>query len=64
MTNKRLVPKRLQPVYSCPEDAEARLVLIEAVKNGGEGLRFLPPLYIYQRKDGPYSPELERMYED
>jgi tRNA1Val (adenine37-N6)-methyltransferase len=63
MTNKRLVPKRLQPVYSYPEDAEARLVLIEAVKNGGEGLRFLPPLYIYQRKDGPYSPELERMYE-
>lgn len=63
MTSKRLVPKRLQPVYSYPEDAQARLVLIEAVKNGGEGLRFLPPLYIYQCKDGPYSPELERMYE-
>ncbi|MCW5198553.1 hypothetical protein VU06_02250 [Desulfobulbus sp. F3] len=63
MMSKRLTPKRLQPVHSFPEDAQARLVLIEAVKNGGEGLRLLPPLHIYQRKDGTYSPEVERMYE-
>ncbi len=44
MMNKRLVPKRLQPVYSYPEDDRAGLVMIEAVKNGGEGLRLLPPL--------------------
>jgi tRNA1Val (adenine37-N6)-methyltransferase len=62
MMGKRLVPKRLQPVYSYPEDAQARLVLIEAVKNGKEGLRFLPPLYVYQHRHGPYSPELETMY--
>jgi tRNA1Val (adenine37-N6)-methyltransferase len=62
MMSKRLLPKRLQPVYSYPEDNQARLVLIEAVKNGGEGLQVLPPLYIYQRKNGPYSPEVEEMY--
>jgi len=62
MMKKRLVPKRIQPVYSYPEDDRARLVMIEAMKNGGEGLRLLPPLYIYQYPDGLYSAELEAMY--
>jgi tRNA1Val (adenine37-N6)-methyltransferase len=64
MRGKRLLPKRLQPVYSYPDDAQARLVLIEAVKNGGEGLTFLPPLHVYQHKNGPYSPEVARMYHE
>ncbi|MCI5121248.1 MAG: SAM-dependent methyltransferase, partial [Candidatus Electrothrix sp. AUS4] len=55
-------PKRIQPVYSYPEDDQARLVMIEAMKNGGEGVRLLPPLYIYQYPDGPYSAEVEAMY--
>ncbi|WLE98639.1 MAG: tRNA1(Val) (adenine(37)-N6)-methyltransferase [Candidatus Electrothrix communis] len=63
MMKKRLVPKRIQPVYSYPKDNRARLVMIEAMKNGGEGLCLLPPLYIYQFPDGPYSTELEAMYE-
>ena len=62
MMKKRLVPKRIQPVYSYPEDDRARLVMIEAMKNGGEGLRLLPPLYIYQYPDGPYSAEVAAMY--
>ncbi len=62
MMKKRLVPKRIQPVYSYPEDEQARLVMIEAMKNGGEGLRLLPPLYIYQYSDGPYSAEVATMY--
>uniref|UniRef100_UPI0040575A39 tRNA1(Val) (adenine(37)-N6)-methyltransferase n=1 Tax=Candidatus Electronema sp. TaxID=2698783 RepID=UPI0040575A39 len=63
MTHNKLIPKRLQPVYSYPEDDRARLVLIEAMKNGGEGLRLLPPLYVYQHRNGPYSAEVARMYE-
>ena len=59
---KRLVPKRIQPVYSYPEDDRARLIMIEAVKNGGEGVILLPPLYIYQYPDGPYSAEVADMY--
>ena len=62
MMKKRLVPKRIQPVYSYPEDDRARLVMIEAMKNGGEGVRLLPPLYIYQYPDGPYSAEVAAMY--
>lgn len=63
MIRNRLIPKRLLPVHSYPEDSQARLVLIEAVKNGGEGLRLLPPLYVWQRKNGPYSPEMAAMYQ-
>ncbi|WP_446008623.1 tRNA1(Val) (adenine(37)-N6)-methyltransferase [Candidatus Electrothrix sp.] len=62
MMKKRLVPKRIQPVYSYPEDKQARLVMIEAMKNGGEGVRLLPPLYIYQHSDGTYSAEVAAMY--
>ncbi len=62
MMKKRLIPKRIQPVYSYPEDKQARLVMIEAMKNGGEGVQLLPPLYIYQYSDGPYSAEVAAMY--
>jgi len=62
MTRNRLTPKRLQPVHSYPEDDRARLALIEAVKNGGEGLHLLPPLHIYQQRNGPYSPEVAAMF--
>ncbi len=56
--------KRLQTVYSYPEkESEARLVLIEALKNGGDGMRVESPLYIYSEKDGEYSQELQAMYQ-
>ncbi len=60
----RLVPKRLQTIYSYPGVGNhARLVLIEAVKNGGEGLRILPPFYIYEHRLGPYSKMMQRLYD-
>lgn len=43
----RLRPKIILPVQSRP-DKEASLVLIEAVKNAGEGLRLLPSLILYR----------------
>ncbi len=63
LQERMLVPKRLQPVYSYPGDRRGRLVLVEAVKNGGEELLLLPPLYVYEWKNGPYSPEMRAMYE-
>ncbi len=57
----RLEPKRLQVVHSYPGD-EGRLVLLEAVKGGGEELRVLPPFFIYQHPGGPYTPEAERLF--
>jgi tRNA1(Val) A37 N6-methylase TrmN6 len=61
MRETGLEPKRLQVVYSYPGD-EGRFVLVEAVKNGGEGLKILPPFFIYDQARR-YSPEMQRLYE-
>lgn len=58
----RLEPKRLQPVYSYPGHSDATLVLVEAVKNGGEEVRLLPPFYVYSDKNGPYSEAMQKLY--
>lgn len=56
--------KRIQFIYSYPEKGgEAKLLLVEAIRNGGEGLRVEEPLYIYDRKDGEYSMALRKMYQ-
>jgi tRNA1Val (adenine37-N6)-methyltransferase len=56
--------KRMQMVYSYPEkESGARLVLLEALKNGGDGMFVEPPLYLYTAKDGVYSPEVQEMYQ-
>ncbi|MDH5298606.1 MAG: methyltransferase, partial [Desulfobulbaceae bacterium] len=57
----RLEPKRLQVVYSYPGSA-GRLMLVEAVKGGGEGMSILPPFYIYDSPGGQYAPEMARCY--
>ena len=62
LKNQGLEPKRLQVVYNYP-GGEARLVLIEAMKGGGEELAILPPFYIYQEQDGDYTAEMAKMYE-
>lgn len=61
---QRLTPKRLQPVYSYPGAESARLVLVEAIKNGGEQIEILAPLYIYERRNGDYSPALQALYQE
>lgn len=54
--------KRMQIVYSYP-GAEGKLVLLEAVKGGGEELKALPPFYMYQKPGGAYSEEMARCYQ-
>ena len=56
-----LEPKRLQAVYPYP-GADATLLLLEAIKCGGEELTVLPPLYIYDRPNGDYSPSVAAFY--
>ncbi len=63
LRSKHLEPKRIQVVYSHREDEKARLVLVEAVKNGGEGVIISQPFYIYQKKNGPYSEEMQNLYD-
>jgi len=61
MRGHGLEPKRLQVVYSYP-GSEAKLLLVEAVKGGGEELVIAAPFYVYQEKDGSYSPEMAACY--
>jgi len=56
-----LEPKRLRMVHPSPGE-EAGLVLVEAVKDGGEGLAVLPPFFICQEKSGAYTAEMAAMY--
>ncbi len=59
----RLAVKKIQFVYSYPnEDAPARLILIQCIKNGGAGNEVLPPFYIYCEKNGDFSPEMQNFY--
>jgi len=56
-----LEPKKMQIVYSYP-GSPASLMLIEAVRGGGEELTVLPPFYIYGEPEGVYSPEMAACY--
>ncbi len=64
LRRRRLEPKVLQFVYPYPEPAaNARLVLVEALKNGGVGVTIRPPCHIHRRRNGSYSPALQAMYQ-
>jgi len=56
-----LEPQRLQMVYGYP-GAAGKLVLVEAVKGGGEELEMLPPFYICREAGGEYTAEMARCY--
>lgn len=59
----RLEPKTLQPIYSRPATGEtAKLVVVEAIKNGGVGLTVRSPFYIYREGQDIYSDEMQAMY--
>jgi len=61
LKKQRLEPKRMQIVYSYP-GSSAALLLVEAVKGGGEELTILPPFYVYREQQGEYSPEMAACY--
>ncbi len=60
----RLVPKRLQMIYSYPAAQHASLVLVEAMKNGGESCEVMPPFYLYDQPGGNYSPSMQTLYQE
>lgn len=61
MRQMAVEPKRLQVVYSYPQ-SEGQFVLVEAVKDGGEEMKILPPFFIYDQP-GQYSAAMQRLYE-
>jgi tRNA1Val (adenine37-N6)-methyltransferase len=62
LKNARLEPKRMQIVYSYP-GSQGKLVLVEAMKNGGAEMSLLPPFFIYAAPGGDYTAEMARLYE-
>lgn len=60
MAKYHLEPKRIRGVHATAEK-EAKIVLIEATKGGGRGLRWLPPLIISDA-DGNKTQEWRRIY--
>ncbi len=61
MMRKKIIPKRLLPVYP-KKNHNSSVFLIECVKNGGEGLMLLSPLLV-RDENNEYTPELLRAYD-
>lgn len=60
LRDRSLEPKLLRLVHPAP-GKPASLVLLEAVKAAGPGVRVLPPLFVHDA-DGTYSRELKELY--
>lgn len=61
LRENKIEPKKIRFVYSKNDSKNAKLVLIKAVKNGGDFLEIENPLYIY-RENGEYSDEIINIY--
>jgi tRNA1Val (adenine37-N6)-methyltransferase len=62
LRNVVIEPKRLRMVYSKHNEA-GKFVLVEGVKEGGEGLEIMPPLFIYEKKGG-YTAEMAGIFKE
>lgn len=60
LENNNLKPKRIQLIYP-KENSDSNLVLIEATKNGNEGIKVLKPLFIHN-EDGSYREEILKKF--
>ena len=60
MRKYKIEPKELRIVYS-NMTSKAVLILIKGIKNAGEELKLINPLYIYN-EDGTYTDEILRIY--
>lgn len=60
MRKYRIEPKRIRFVHpSCGKTPN--LLLVEGMKDGGEELKLLPPLYVHNA-DGTYTDEIDEIY--
>jgi tRNA1(Val) A37 N6-methylase TrmN6 len=60
MRGYNIEPKRIRFVYP-KKSAECNIVLIEGSKNGKQGLKILPPLFVHD-KNGNYTNEVKAMF--
>ena len=52
-------PKRLRMIHTSA-DSNAKLIIVDGVKDGRSGIEISPPLMVYN-KDGTYTEEIEEM---
>ena len=62
MDDSGIAPKRLRIVQGVAGRAP-KFVLLEGVKQGGEGLHWLPPL-VLRHEDGTFTEEWHRIYDN
>ena len=62
LNDKNLAPSRLQVVHDHP-GGQAKLILVEAVKDGAPKLVRLPPFYVKMKPGGAYSPAMAACYQ-
>ena len=55
-----LIPKRVQFIYP-KEKKESNLFMVECIKDGKEGVKFLDPIYIHNN-DGTYRDEIKKIF--
>lgn len=60
MKKYNLEVKRLQFIYP-KEGSESNMIIIEASKNGKEGIKILPPIIVHD-KNGNYNKEIEKIF--
>ncbi len=60
MDDAGIAPKRLRTVHGV-EGRAPKFVLLEGVRQGGEGLHWLPPL-VLRHEDGTFTEEWHRIY--
>lgn len=61
MRKYNIMPKKIQFVYP-KKDKEANILLIEGTKNGNNGMKILPPLFVHN-EDGSYTDEVKKYFE-
>ena len=61
MLRHNVIPKRIRPVYP-KAGYNSGIFLSECIRNGGEGLTILPPLYV-RGDDNAYTPEILKAYQ-
>ncbi len=61
MRNEKIEPKMLRMIHS-KRDTDAKLILVEGIKEGRPGLKVAPPLFVYDGK-GDYTTEVQQMFE-
>jgi tRNA1Val (adenine37-N6)-methyltransferase len=61
MRHEKMEPKRMRLVHSYP-DSEAAFILVEGIKEGGEELHILPPLFVY-KTGKEYSEEMSCIFQ-